>query len=80
MHKFLMPNMPDDDKGVAKIDMVYDTTPPKGKWEALPKVVYVYVPEGLQRTSFGYQLMVTAMRKGVSSAGFELKVVDNNNL
>jgi hypothetical protein len=65
-----MPTMPAGANGVAKIDMVYDTVPPKGKWEALPKAVYVYVPEGIQRASFGYQLMVAAIRKGVSSAGF----------
>lgn len=80
VHKFLMPIMAADAKGVAKIEMAYDTTPPKGTWEALPKVVYVYVPEGIEKSSFGSQLMVAAMRKGISSAGYSLKVVDNNNL
>jgi hypothetical protein len=46
----------------------------------LPKVVYVYISEGLQRVSFGEQLIVAALKKGVTLAGFELKVVDNNNI
>lgn len=70
VHKFLMPNVSADAKGVAKIDMVYDTSSAIHKWEALPKVVYVYFPEGIQRTSFGYQLMMATMRKRVSSVGF----------
>lgn len=72
--------MPPNAKGITKIDMVYENAPPKSKWEALPKVVYVYIGEGLQRASLGVQLMVGALRKGVGVGGFELKVVDNSNL
>ena len=49
------------------------------RWEALPKIIWLYWNKGFKHASIGNRLCIENLRKSAEAAGFEVRELNNSN-